>query len=172
MASTVLQFPMFRVALVEPEIPSNTGNIGRTCLALDAELHLVGRLGFRLDDKSLRRAGLDYWSSVKVFRHPTRKSWEESLTPGAGLHFFSTKGTRPYWEAEFRKGDWLVFGRETTGFPKDFYQRFGDRMIAIPQPGGLVRSLNLGTAVGIGLYEAYRQVCSRNVKGASPTISS
>jgi tRNA (cytidine/uridine-2'-O-)-methyltransferase len=152
---------MFRVVLVEPEIPSNTGNIGRTCLALDAELHLVGRLGFRLDDKSLKRAGLDYWPQVKVFRHTSRKSWEESLPKNARLHFFSTKGTLPYWSADFQRGDTLVFGRETTGFPPDYYVRFRDRLITIPQPGDGVRSLNLATAAGIGMYEAYRQIRSK-----------
>jgi tRNA (cytidine/uridine-2'-O-)-methyltransferase len=157
---------MFQAVLIEPEIPSNTGNIGRTCLALNSELHLVGRLGFRLDDKALQRAGLDYWTSVKVFRHPTRKSWEESLPPDARLHFFSTKGARPFWEEEFQQGDWLVFGRETTGFPPDFYDRFRDRMVAIPQPGGSVRSLNLATAAGIGLYEAYRQIRSKKAIGS------
>jgi tRNA (cytidine/uridine-2'-O-)-methyltransferase len=149
---------MFNVVLVEPEIPSNTGNIGRTCLALGARLHLVGRLGFHLEDKELKRAGLDYWKSVKVVRHTTWDDFESSLTEGAHLHFFSTRGTKPHWEADYRIDDYLVFGRETSGLPPEFYERYRDRLVVIPQPGGGTRSLNLSTAAGIGLYEAYRQV--------------
>ena len=149
---------MFRVCLVEPEIPSNTGNIGRTCLALGAELHLVGRLGFHLGDKELKRAGLDYWESVRVVRHATWEAFEAEAGGGSRLHFFSTKGVLPYWEAEYRKGDFLVFGRESSGFPPAFYERYRDRLVVIPQPGEGARSLNLATSVGIGLYEAYRQV--------------
>ena len=154
---------MLRVALLEPEIPANTGNIGRTCLALGAELHLVGRLGFHLDAKELRRAGMDYWPQVRVFRHATWEAFEGTLGPGDRLHFFSTKGIRPHWEAEFRPGDFLVFGRESSGFPPAFYDRYRDRLVVLPQPGEGARSLNLATAVGIGLYEAYRQVQTREV---------
>jgi tRNA (cytidine/uridine-2'-O-)-methyltransferase len=151
---------MFHVVLVEPEIPSNTGNIGRTCLALDATLHLVGRLGFHLDDKELKRAGLDYWKSVKVMRHTTWDDFESSLPPDTSLHFFSTQGRTPHWEARYQMGDYLVFGRETSGLPPEFYERFRERLVVIPQSGGTIRSLNLATAAGIGLYEAYRQVQS------------
>jgi tRNA (cytidine/uridine-2'-O-)-methyltransferase len=149
---------------VEPEIPSNTGNIGRTCLSLGAELHLVGRLGFSLDAKELKRAGMDYWPQVRVTRHVTWGDFEKSLDLSARLHFFSTKGTQRHWDAQYQRGDYLVFGRESSGLPSDFYERFKDRLVTIPQPGEGARSLNLSVSVGIGLYEAYRQIL---IKGGS-----
>lgn len=158
MFSPVIESSLLKVVLVEPEIPANTGNIARTCLTLDAELHLVGRLGFSLADKDLKRAGMDYWPQVKSFRHVTWGDFEASLPPGAKLHFFSTKGTRAHWDARFEAGDYLVFGRESSGFPPDFYERYRERLVTLPQPGKGARSLNLSVAVGIGLYEAYRQI--------------
>jgi tRNA (cytidine/uridine-2'-O-)-methyltransferase len=149
------------VVLLEPEIPSNTGNIGRTCLSLGAELHLVGRLGFSLADKDLQRAGMDYWPQVKVVRHIAWKDFEEGLSPDARLHFFSTRGTKAHWEVSYEAGDFLVFGRESSGLPEDFYERFKERLVTIPQPGEGARSLNLSVSVGVGLYEAYRQIQSK-----------
>lgn len=147
---------MLHVVLVEPEIPQNTGNIARTCLAAGARLHLVGPLGFKIDDATLRRAGLDYWDQCDVHR------WDSlaDLRAGAGaarFHLLTTKATRPHWEARFADGDHLVFGRETRGLPESLLASERGNLLTIPmQPGA--RSLNLATSVGIVLYEACRQV--------------
>lgn len=148
---------MIHVVLIEPEIPWNTGNIGRTCLGAGAELHLVGRLGFHLDEKELQRAGLDYWEKVNPYRYATWDKFLEKLDPRLPLMFLSTKGTRTYWDADFSKGAYLIFGKETAGLPKDFYDIYKDKMYKIPQADESIRSLNLSTAVGIVLYEAVRQ---------------
>ncbi len=148
---------MFHVALYEPEIPPNTGNVARLCAATGAPLHLIGRLGFRLDDRSLQRAGLDYWSSVDLRRHATLEAFEAALT-GARLFCFSAHAGTPYTRAAYRPGDCLLFGGESRGLPPGLLQRHAERTLGIPMPAGKVRSLNLATAVGIVLYEALRQV--------------
>lgn len=148
---------MFHVVLIEPEIPWNTGNIGRTCLAAGAELHLVGRLGFHLDDKEVARAGLDYWEKVRLHRHGTWQAFLETLPSDVPLFFFTTRGPRTLWEASFPRGAYLIFGRETSGFPRNFHELYAGRMYRILQEPGPVRSLNLSTAVGIVLFEALRQ---------------
>src|SRR5208282_6492124 len=148
---------MLHVVLIEPEIPWNTGNIGRTCLGAGAELHLVGRLGFHLDEKELQRAGLDYWEKINPQRYATWDVFLEKLDPLLPMMFLSTKGTRTYWDADFSKGAYLIFGKETAGLPKDFYDIYKDKMYKIPQADESIRSLNLSTAVGIVLYEAVRQ---------------
>ena len=151
---------MFRVVLLEPEIPWNTGNIGRTCLGAGAELHLVGRLGFHLDNKEVQRAGLDYWDKVALHRH---ESWEKFLEIPPSLEslfFFSTKGGKSLWEASFPKDTFLVFGKETAGFPKKFHETYREKMYRIPQKDDSIRSLNLSTAVGIVLFEGLRQIAS------------
>jgi len=153
---------MFHVVLIEPEIPWNTGNIGRTCLAAGAELHLVGRLGFHLDNKQVERAGLDYWDKVKLRRHDTWEKFLESLPQGAALFFFSTKGKKLYWDAEYPKDAYLIFGKETAGFPKKFYEAYKDKLYRIPQHSEEIRSLNLSTSVGIVLYETLRQAFKGN----------
>ncbi len=158
---------MFHVVLIEPEIPWNTGNIGRTCLAAGAELHLVGRLGFHLDNKQVERAGLDYWDKVKLHRHDTWEKFLESLPAQAPLFFFSTKGKKLYWDADYPKGSYLIFGKETAGFPKKFYEVYKDRLYRIPQHSEDIRSLNLSTSVGIVLYEALRQAMGHPGKGRS-----
>jgi len=148
---------MLNVVLVEPEIPPNTGNVGRLCLAVGARLHLVKPLGFSLDDKMLRRAGLDYWREVDV------KLWDSleqlvAVSPAEHRRFFlTTKSTRPYWDARFRDGDFLIFGRETKGLPLPLLEANREQCLTIPMPGS-TRSLNLATAVGIVLYEAVRQL--------------
>ncbi len=152
---------MLNLVLFEPEIPWNTGNIGRTCLALGAQLHLVGRLGFHLDGKEVQRAGLDYWEHVNPIRHTTWEAFEASRPSSAQMFLFSTKGTQLLWRASFNDGDYLVFGRETAGFPTDFYDRYAGSLVCIPQGKGPVRSLNLSTAAGIVLYEATRQIQGR-----------
>lgn len=147
---------MLHVVLLEPEIPWNTGNIGRTCLGAGAELHLVGRLGFHLDNKEVKRAGLDYWDKVVLHRH---ENWEKFIEEHAAdpLFFFSTKGPRTLWEAPFTKDAYLVFGKETAGFPKKFHEMYREKMYRIPQKDDAIRSLNLSTAVGIVLFEAVRR---------------
>jgi tRNA (cytidine/uridine-2'-O-)-methyltransferase len=152
---------MFHVVLIEPEIPWNTGNVGRTCLAAGAELHLVGPLGFFLDQAEVKRAGLDYWEKVKLRRHATWEKFLESLPPDAPLFFFSTKGQKTLWDAEFPKEAYLIFGKETAGFPKEFYEKYKDRLYRIPQEEDSVRSLNLSTSAGIALFEALRQTQTR-----------
>ena len=148
---------MFNVVLIEPEIPWNTGNIGRTCLGAGAKLHLVGRLGFHLDNQQVQRAGLDYWEKVKLERHESWETFLGSLPPKAPLFFFSTKGRKLYWDAEYPKDSFLIFGKETAGFPKKFYETYKDKLYLIPQADESIRSLNLSTSVGIVLYEALRQ---------------
>ena len=144
----------FHVVLVEPEIPPNTGAIARTCGATQSPLHLVGPLGFQIDEHAVRRAGLDYWHLVDIHQHESFEAFEES-DPGRRIHLFSARASRSYLEAAFEPGDALVFGRESVGLPPALLQ---DRqnVWAIPTIGA-VRSLNLSNAVSIVLYEALRQ---------------
>ncbi|HLK38053.1 MAG TPA: tRNA (cytidine(34)-2'-O)-methyltransferase [Polyangiaceae bacterium] len=148
------------MVLVEPEIPPNTGNVARLCAATASPLHLVGPLGFRIDEHSVRRAGVDYWHLVDVRRHLDFEHfwhlWSKG-SPGKGVHFFSALATRSYLDAEYRPGDALVFGKESVGLPRELLERFADRVVGIPTLGP-VRSLNLANAVGIALYEALRRV--------------
>lgn len=147
---------MLHVVLVEPEIPQNTGNIARTCLAAGARLHLVEPLGFDLDGASLRRAGMDYWEKCDVRRWKSLEALRAEAG-GARFHFLTSKAQRPYWDARFRDGDHLVFGRETRGLPQSLLAAESPHTMTVPmQPGA--RSLNLATTVGIVLYEACRQL--------------
>lgn len=148
---------MIHIALWQPEIPPNAGNVARLCAATGSELHLIGRLGFRLDDRSLKRAGLDYWPAVRIVQHVGLKEFEEQARPQR-IYCFSARATRIYTEASFAAGDYLLFGSETRGLPEEVLQRHADRTLTIPMPAGKVRSLNLATAVGIALYEALRQL--------------
>jgi len=147
----------FHIVLVAPEIPQNTGTIGRLAVSTDAVLHLVDPLGFSLEDKYLKRAGLDYWQFLDLRRHP---DWEDllgTLEKDARLLFFSTHGEKSYFDEKYRPGDYLVFGRESSGLPKEFYDRYRESLRVIPMPGKHSRSLNLANAVSIVLYEALRQ---------------
>jgi tRNA (cytidine/uridine-2'-O-)-methyltransferase len=148
---------MIHIALWEPEIPPNTGNVARLCAATGARLHLIGRLGFRLDDKALKRAGLDYWPAVDVIRHVTFEEFEAAVGVGR-VWCVETPTDTPYTRAEFWDGDTLLFGSESKGLPAGVREKYAGRVIGIPMPTGHVRSLNLATAVGIVLYEALRQV--------------
>ena len=148
---------MFHLALWEPEIPPNTGNIARLCAATGAVLHLVGRLGFRTDDRSLKRAGLDYWDAVEVRLHPTFVELESAVGPDH-IWCVETPAAMSYTRATFCDGDCLVFGSESKGLPVTVRERYAARTVGIPMPTGKVRSLNLATAAGIVLYEALRQV--------------
>jgi tRNA (cytidine/uridine-2'-O-)-methyltransferase len=144
------------VALVEPEIPQNTGNIARLCAATRTPLHIVGVTGFRLDDKAVKRAGLDYWNEVQIARHRNLTALHEHLT-GSRFIYFSTKGERSYVDWEFTTEDCLVFGRETRGLPVELLRANWDCCLKIPILNANVRSLNLANAVAIVLYEALRQ---------------
>lgn len=147
--------PSFNVVLVEPEIPPNTGNVGRLCLATGATLHLIKPLGFVLEDRQLQRAGLDYWKEIEL------RVWEsfgelQATSPAAARYFFlTTKTNRPYTAARFQPHDFLVFGRETRGLPASLLQKNAETALTIPMIG--TRSLNLATAVAIVLFEAVRQ---------------
>jgi tRNA (cytidine/uridine-2'-O-)-methyltransferase len=148
------------IVLVEPEIPPNTGNVARLCASTASPLHLVGALGFRIDEHAVRRAGVDYWHLVDVRTHPSFESflhdWAEA-NPMANLHLFSARAQTSYLEAQFAPGDALVFGKESVGLPETLICRFPDRVIGIPTLGA-VRSLNLANAVGIALFEALRSL--------------
>lgn len=148
---------MFHVALYEPEIPPNTGNIARLCAATFTPLHIVGATGFRMDDRTLKRAGLDYWNEVDLTRHVDLESLYSSLQ-GSRFLYFTTKATRAYTDFAYRPGDCLVFGPETRGLPAELLRENQDRCLTIPIANPNVRSLNLATAVGIVLYEAIRQM--------------
>jgi tRNA (cytidine/uridine-2'-O-)-methyltransferase len=144
------------IALVEPEIPPNTGNIARLCAASFTPLHIVGVTGFRMDDRTLKRAGLDYWQEVELHRHIDLDRLYTSL-PNSRFLYFTTKSERPYTDWEYEQDDCLVFGRETRGLPEDLLRANWERCLTIPMPNPAVRSLNLATSVGIVLYEALRQ---------------
>jgi len=149
-------FTMFHVVLIEPEIPPNTGNIGRICLGTDAHLHLVKPLGFSLEDRYLRRAGLDYWSEVRVTLWESFAALRAAQEAGVRFWFLTTKSSRIYWDVDFRDGDFLVFGRETKGLPEALLAAHAEHALTIPMTDA-TRSLNLATAVGIVLFEAIRQ---------------
>jgi tRNA (cytidine/uridine-2'-O-)-methyltransferase len=146
---------VFNVVLVEPEIPPNTGNKGRLCLATRSTLHLVKPLGFSLENRELRRAGLDYWEEVRLQLWDSFDALRRAKASGTRYFFLTTKSKRPYYEVRFQKDDFLVFGRETKGLPDDLLTANIDDCITIPMHG--TRSLNLATAVAIVLFEAMRQ---------------
>jgi len=148
---------MISVALVEPEIPPNTGNVARLCAANRVPLHIIGATGFRLDDRAVRRAGLDYWPEVILHRHTNLEALYAHL-PSARFIYLSTKGGRSYTEWTYGVDDCLVFGRETRGLPEELLRQNWDRCLTIPMLNPKVRSLNLATSVGIVLYEALRQL--------------
>ena len=144
----------FHVALVEPEIPPNTGAIARTCGATRSPLHLVGPLGFSIEEHAVRRAGIDYWHLVEIHRHDSFEGFEKSFASGR-IHFFSANASKSYLDADLTPGDALVFGRESVGLPGELLAG-RERVWGIPTLGE-VRSLNLSNAVAIVLYEALRR---------------
>ena len=146
---------MFNVVLVEPEIPPNTGNIGRLCLATQSTLHLVRPFGFSLDDRQLRRAGLDYWNEVPLQIWDSFEALQRAQSAATRYFFLTTKAQCPYYSLDFRKNDFLVFGRETKGLPYKLLAANTQSCITIPMHG--TRSLNLATAAAIVLFEAVRQ---------------
>ncbi len=147
---------MISIALVEPEIPPNTGNVARLCAATRTPLHIVGVAGFRLDARAVRRAGLDYWPEVELHRHRDLDALGRAL-PDSRLLYFTTKAEASYAEWSFEGGDCLVFGPETRGLPEELLRANWERCLTIPMPNPRVRSLNLATSVAVVLYEALRQ---------------
>ncbi|MFC1591817.1 tRNA (cytidine(34)-2'-O)-methyltransferase [Thermodesulfobacteriota bacterium] len=156
----------FNIVLVSPQIPNNTGNIGRLCVATNSVLHLVEPLGFDLTDKMIKRAGLKYWQYLEYYKYA---SLEAFMQAGAdkNLIFFSSNALTPYWDCTFEEHDFLVFGREEDGFPADVLAANNKRLFAIPQYNQKVRSLNLSNAVSIVLYEALRQQTQAGNTGRS-----
>jgi len=154
---------MPRLVLYQPEIPPNTGNVARTCAATCTELHLIEPLGFEISDRTLKRAGLDYWPWVPLHRHPDWEAFRaHQLAEGGRLLALSRNGSQPYTQLQYRSDDWLLFGRETSGLPPEVVAQ-ADGCLVIPMPGavergGGVRSLNLATAAGVVLFEALRQL--------------
>ena len=153
----------FHIALVEPEIPPNTGSIARLCGATDSILDLIHPLGFSTDDKHLKRAGLDYWEHVRIRHWHSVDEFLDSQDERK-LFFFTTKTDRPYYQARYRPGDYLIFGRETRGLPEEILALYRDRCYTIPMSNPNIRSLNLAMSAGIVLYEALRQ------QGQNPSI--
>jgi tRNA (cytidine/uridine-2'-O-)-methyltransferase len=148
---------MFHVVLVEPQIPPNTGNIGRLCIATKSRFHLVKPLGFDITEKAVRRAGLDYWKHVDLQPHESYAEFRASLPREARLFFFTKFATQTLYEAKFLPGDYLVFGKETTGLAPEIHAA-ETNLLRVPMPGSnIVRSLNLAGTVHIALYEALRQ---------------
>ena len=145
------------IALIEPRIPPNTGNIARLCAATDTSLHLIEPLGFSMADAELKRAGLDYWDSVDYWIHAGWRAFREAIARERCL-YFSARATRPLAEARFRQNSVLIFGNETDGMPDRILEKHPEECYTIPMPSGKVRSLNLSTAAGIVLYQALQQV--------------
>jgi tRNA (cytidine/uridine-2'-O-)-methyltransferase len=150
--------PTFKIVLIEPEIPQNTGNIGRTCVATNCELHLVGKMGFEINDKNLKRAGLDYWPHLTWHRHETFEDWWKLVEDPSRIWLFTTKTKRTYFEPKYQAGDWFVFGKETKGLSPDFLAKYPNQTVTIPMLGEGSRSLNLATSVAIAAYEGVRQL--------------
>jgi tRNA (cytidine/uridine-2'-O-)-methyltransferase len=148
---------MFNIVLIHPEIPQNTGNIGRLCVNNACRLHLIEPLGFSLDEAQVRRAGLDYWPHLDVSVHPGWEAFLASEHP-ARMMMASTRGKRSVYDFAFMKDDYIIFGSEGHGFPDAFYRRYAGSLYRIPMLGDHCRSLNLANAVGIVLYEGLRQV--------------
>lgn len=158
-----LAMPLFHVVLYQPEIPNNTGNIGRTCVATGCALHLVHPIGFDTSEKACRRAGLDYWARLNVREHASWESYLE-VERAASRWFFTTKTSRLLFDGEFRAGDHLVFGPETRGLPESVLEAHPERCVALPMMAD-ERSLNLATAVCAGVYEGVRQLLARGEIG-------
>jgi tRNA (cytidine/uridine-2'-O-)-methyltransferase len=149
---------VLHVVLVAPEIPQNTGNVGRMCALSGSRLHLIHPLGFKITDRQLKRAGMDYWRSLDVREHTDWKTFRASAETPSRLWLFTTKAEKSFWDARFEDGDGLVFGNEGTGAPDWLHEELRERRVTIPQANSALRSLNLSTAAGIATYEALRQI--------------
>ncbi|WP_196887717.1 tRNA (cytidine(34)-2'-O)-methyltransferase [Aureivirga sp. CE67] len=147
----------FNIVLVEPEIPNNTGNIGRLCVGSKSKLHLVKPLGFEITDKRVKRAGLDYWGELELQYHENFEAFLNQVENRERMFFFSSKGAKTYYEIDFKPGDWLIFGKESVGLGKEILERFESQTTTIPFPGK-VRSFNISNAVAMALGEGLRQL--------------
>lgn len=152
-----MQEASFHIVLYSPEIPPNTGSIGRLCVATGATLHLIHPLGFRIDEASVKRAGLDYWEHVKIVEYANWDEFQTTLPPNAHLSFFSKKAKNLYWERKYPPGAYFILGSETKGLPEQLISKHRHDCVRIPISDERVRSLNLAQAAGIALYEAIRQ---------------
>lgn len=148
--------PLLNIVLLEPEIPNNTGNIGRTCVGARARLHLIEPLGFELSDKYLKRAGLDYWQHLDWVVHKSWADWISKVPDISRVYFFTTKTKQSLAHAKFKVGDWLVFGRETKGLPAEIIQKYDAQTLTIPMYGP-IRSYNLANSVSVATYEVLKQ---------------
>jgi len=151
------------IVLFQPEIPQNTGNIGRTCVLTNSKLHLIKPLGFDIDGKSVKRAGLDYWSQLDLEIHESYEALREKYKDST-FYFCTTKGSKPYSEAKFKEGDFLVFGRESSGLPDYIRENNKETCIRVPMINTTTRSLNLSNTVAVITYEALRQINFPNMK--------
>ncbi|NOY22479.1 MAG: tRNA (uridine(34)/cytosine(34)/5-carboxymethylaminomethyluridine(34)-2'-O)-methyltransferase TrmL [Acidobacteria bacterium] len=151
-----MKAPHFHVVLVEPEIPQNTGNIGRLCVGSHCSLHLVQPLGFSLEDRYMKRAGLDYWKYLDWHLHNSFEEFMERVSP-KNFYFFSKKASKEYWDVSFQQGDALVFGKETLGLPEILIENYPEQALKIPMPGE-TRSINLANSVAVAVYEGMRQL--------------
>lgn len=159
---------MLHIALHQPEIPNNTGNIGRTCIATGCSLHLIRPLGFDTSEKACRRAGLDYWPRLNPVEHDSFDAYLATARPRVGgLWLFTTKTARPVWDARFAPGDHLLFGKESAGLPADILSRYPDRLLTLPMLPA-ERSLNLATVVCTAIYEALRQLTAAGFLTINP----
>lgn len=150
---------MLHVVLFRPEIPQNTGNIGRTCSIAKARLHLIHPLGFKIEDRHLKRSGMDYWYSLDVHHHENWEAFRASEHGPKRLFLFTTKTTRSFWDVRYEDGDGLVFGQEGAGAPEWLHEDVGDAgRITIPRFNDELRSLNLSTSAGVAVFEAMRQL--------------
>lgn len=147
----------FNIVLVEPQIPNNTGNIGRLCVATKSRLHLIAPLGFEITDSRVKRAGLDYWKDLEICFHRHFEAWYETVEDKSRVFFFTARTDTSFYEIELKQGDYLVFGRESTGLSDELFNRFQSQLVTIPFPGK-VRSFNLANAVAIVASEGIRQL--------------
>jgi tRNA (cytidine/uridine-2'-O-)-methyltransferase len=157
---------MLHVVLFQPEIAPNTGNIGRMCALTRSRLHLIHPLGYVINDRNLRRAGMDYWRSLDVHEHADWQAFRASPQAPQRLWLFTTKSTRSFWDVRYAEGDGLVFGNESSGAPDWLHEELGDLRVTIPHANESLRSLNLSTAAGVACYEAMRQLTHANVSRA------
>lgn len=157
--------PNFNIVLIEPEIPNNTGSIGRTCVGTACRLHLVGKLGFDIDDKAVRRAGLDYWDKLDLMQHKHHDDLLKQVPPSNKIYYFTKKARQSFFDVQFSKGDWFVFGKETVGLDENLLRNKEGQTLRIPS-WGPIRSLNLSNAVSIVIYEGMRQlIASSKING-------
>lgn len=154
--------PPLQVVLMEPEIPPNTGNVGRQCFSTGSALHLIEPLGFSIDERQVRRAGLDYWKDVDLHVHASFEDMLASkLIDPSRMFFFSTRSDKPYWDIPIQPGDALIFGKESLGLPQSLLDQYPEQIYHIPLLPGSVRSLNLSNAVAIALFDGYRRIAQR-----------